>query len=615
VFVPASAKTASISVRAVQTGGPLSASATYNIVATADARFSLSTSGGDAQTGAPGTALGQPLRITVTDASGDPAPGQTVAFAASQGAMVAPTTAITDAKGQASATLRLPSSEGLTLATASAAHQVVTFSARAQAFSLTNFPALSQAFDAPIGNGPATIRQSGDLLAAVAGIVRYRQTRGELAQPNGLADAFALNAFLSAYCVTDTRGNKNCDGLVMPASGAAVVNLWRVAAFVGGGVDVSLESTDVNSLRDLVAAGSPVLLVLVLPNGGGMHFVVATGIDAAGSLLIADSNPALARPRLDDYLSAQTRLTGAARLIPRIPVAPGFLITASAAPQATFAGGSCGSSLALADSLNFLFCDGSAGLYQLDLGGGAATFTDLGASGAHIDLTDAAANSLAITRSGAAWSIAPLDVTFTAVSVVNAASLTSDVSPGGLISIFGAGFVRAGGKASVQVNGADAAILAALPFQINAQIPPGAVTGAAALSVTLGSSTVSQSVTIKDVAPAIFVVGPGIAAITNQDNSLNTATNPAPRTQAIVIYGTGFGATVTSGALSVARTPITAVIGGAEIATAFAGLTPRAVGLYQANVILPSAIPPGLALPLFLKQGAAVSNVVTVAVQ
>jgi len=39
------------------------------------------------------------------------------------------------------------------------------------------------------------------------------------------------------------------------------------------------------------------------------------------------------------------------------------------------------------------------------------------------------------------------------------------------------------------------------------------------------------------------------------------------------------------------------------------------VGLYQANVILPSALPPGLALPLFLKQGFAVSNAVTVAVQ
>jgi uncharacterized protein (TIGR03437 family) len=230
-------------------------------------------------------------------------------------------------------------------------------------------------------------------------------------------------------------------------------------------------------------------------------------------------------------------------------------------------------------------------------------------------LSNAAASSLAITRSGAAWSIVPLEVTFTAAGAVNAASLTGDFSPGGLISIFGAGFRQGNAKLGVEVNGADAALLAVLPFQINAQIPPTSPAGVATLTVRLGDSLASQSVTIKDVAPAIFVIGPGIAAITNQDDSLNMPSNPASRTQAIVIYGTGFGATVASGALSVARTPVTAVIGGTEIATAFAGPTPGAVGLYQANVILPSALPPGLALPLFLKQGSAVSNLVTVAVQ
>ena len=131
----------------------------------------------------------------------------------------------------------------------------------------------------------------------------------------------------------------------------------------------------------------------------------------------------------------------------------------------------------------------------------------------------------------------------------------------------------------------------------------------------------TQPIVIKDVAPAIFVVAPGVAAITNQDNSLNTPSNPAPRTQAIVIYGTGLGVTqlvlspAAGGVLNVARTPVTVVLGGTEIAPAFAGATPQSPGLYQVNVILPANLPPGLEIPLFLKQGGATSNTVLVSVQ
>jgi uncharacterized protein (TIGR03437 family) len=37
--------------------------------------------------------------------------------------------------------------------------------------------------------------------------------------------------------------------------------------------------------------------------------------------------------------------------------------------------------------------------------------------------------------------------------------------------------------------------------------------------------------------------------------------------------------------------------------------------LYQANVMVPANLPPGLTLPLYLKQGGAVSNTVSVAIQ
>ena len=51
------------------------------------------------------------------------------------------------------------------------------------------------------------------------------------------------------------------------------------------------------------------------------------------------------------------------------------------------------------------------------------------------------------------------------------------------------------------------------------------------------------------------------------------------------------------------------VIGGFELPAAYAGLSPGLrYGVDQVNVQLPLTLPPGLALPLYLKQGGATSN-------
>jgi uncharacterized protein (TIGR03437 family) len=205
-----------------------------------------------------------------------------------------------------------------------------------------------------------------------------------------------------------------------------------------------------------------------------------------------------------------------------------------------------------------------------------------------------------------------------ASGVINAASFNAQIAPGGLISIFGTGFASAGAAPLVQVNGETATQLAALPFQINAQVPADIPPGSASVTVSLANRTganAQQTIQVSPVAPAIFSIAATQAAITNQDNSLNTPSNPALRGTAIVIYATGFGAVTPAGALNAARTPVTAVIGGTETPAAFAGLTPGFIGLYQANVVVPANLPPGLALPLYVKQGGVVSNIVTVAVQ
>jgi len=111
--------------------------------------------------------------------------------------------------------------------------------------------------------------------------------------------------------------------------------------------------------------------------------------------------------------------------------------------------------------------------------------------------------------------ISALKTTLFSGGIVKAASLTPDIAPGGIISIFGAGLEAS----SVTVNGESASILAALPFQIPFDIPSG---------------TSGVAVTISSVAPEIFTIGSNQAAITNQNNTLNTKANPALRGSTIV---------------------------------------------------------------------------------
>ena len=481
VYVPPSASSGTVVVRAVQVSGALAAQVSYTIRAASSVALTLSVSSGDGQTGAPGAVLATPLTVVLKDSLGNAAPGQVVTFTASPGAQLVSASTLTDANGQASAVVRLPSSESLALVTAQAAHQVVTFSARAAAFSLTNFPALSQAVAGTLGHGTDTIRAKGSLLTAAASIILYHQSRGELSSRNGLADPLMLNVFLQSG-----------DGFVsLSGSTEQTVNLWRVGGFVSGNIDVSIEQPDLNSIRALVAAGSPVLLALAISGNQGSHFVVATGIAADGSLLIADPDPSFGRTNLNDYLSGLATLVGAVRLLPRAPVFPGgFVIVSNASMQLSSVAGTCGTTLAFPDAaavasvppstipgtLYFRPCAGASSVYELD-GSGAGFLDDLTTASTHVAFSGSSA-AQQIAGAAGAWTISPLTTMLFNGGIVNAASLTADLAPGGIISIFGAGLALS----SVTINGEAAKILAALPFQINAQIPFDIAAGAATVA-------------------------------------------------------------------------------------------------------------------------------------
>jgi uncharacterized protein (TIGR03437 family) len=301
------------------------------------------------------------------------------------------------------------------------------------------------------------------------------------------------------------------------------------------------------------------------------------------------------------------------------------------------AAGACGVALDLLDAVDtsghppaagalvsrMEVCDGSQPAYQIAVGADGpyqAFATDLAAGGSSMDLSGSAPATYTATRPLLALVVRPQEASFTAGAVVNAATFTSGIAPGGIIAIFGTGLsgpgVPSGPATTVDVDGTPATVLWASAFQINAQVPPGTAPGVHTLRVRSAYGVAQQSVSVSAVAPAIFLMGSSSAgAVLNQDFSMNGAGNPLPRGQVLVVYATGLGAVVKQGQLSVTAATVTALVNGQEVPVQFAGMAPGYIGLYQVNVPIPAAMAPGLGVSLTLKEGGVLSNTVTVAVQ
>jgi uncharacterized protein (TIGR03437 family) len=129
-------------------------------------------------------------------------------------------------------------------------------------------------------------------------------------------------------------------------------------------------------------------------------------------------------------------------------------------------------------------------------------------------------------------------------------------------------------------------------------------------------------------APAIFAVdssGVGQAAVLNQDNSLNGASNPAGAGSVIQIFATGGGQTTpasVTGTLAgnsqdTTALPVTVTIGSADAPVMYHGSAPGEVaGVLQMNAVVPPGITPGPAVPIIVTVGGKQSQGgVTIAVQ
>jgi uncharacterized protein (TIGR03437 family) len=118
--------------------------------------------------------------------------------------------------------------------------------------------------------------------------------------------------------------------------------------------------------------------------------------------------------------------------------------------------------------------------------------------------------------------------------------------------------------------------------------------------------------------------GRGQAAILNQDNSINSAANPAKRASIVVLFGTGEGQTNPAGvdgqtAQSVypkPKQPITAKVNGIEAEVAYYGAAPTLVaGVIQVNVKIPAGVADGDAIVQILEGSSESPATVTVAVK
>lgn len=241
----------------------------------------------------------------------------------------------------------------------------------------------------------------------------------------------------------------------------------------------------------------------------------------------------------------------------------------------------------------------------------------------------------------------PLEVQFTASQVVNAASRAAGaIAPGEIVTITGTSIgpvtpavyqIPAPGQTlattlggtQVLFDGVAAPLLYVSSAQVNCIVPYG-VSGRQATQVVIAVNSVISNpalLAVSGSAPGIFTTdlsGQGQAAVLNQDNTVNSARNPASRNTVLQIYATGAGQTTpesvdgafTGGTPPSQALPVRVSVGGMDATWLYAGAAPLEVaGMMQVNVLIPRQVTPGNAVPVTLQVGDATSPVVTVAIK
>jgi uncharacterized protein (TIGR03437 family) len=280
-------------------------------------------------------------------------------------------------------------------------------------------------------------------------------------------------------------------------------------------------------------------------------------------------------------------------------------------------------------------------------------------------ITGTYSGSISITAPGVLTTPLSIPVTLTITSppapqpiliINNASGAFGVIAPGEEIAIkgnnLGPSSPAAGVLFSVNSSGGVSSTLAGVQVLFNSVPGTPIYVSASQIDVVVpyeinGQQNVTMTVLYNNVASAPFQLGvvsaaPGLftldstgqgqVAAINQNNSVNgtvSGTVPAPRGTVVSLYGTGGGQTtpisttgsvtpVPASAAGLLNIPnVTATVGGAPATVLFAGAAPGIVtGILQVNIVIPTGIAPGNAVPVAISIGNVSSPVgTTLAVQ
>ena len=428
-----------------------------------------------------------------------------------------------------------------------------------------------------------------------------------LAVTSGVAQPAAgggLDAFVAKYAAAGSlswltylggSGNDEANGIAVDAAGSAVVT--------GGTASTDFptaspfQGASAGGARDMFATrlspdGSKLAWSTYL-GGSGDDLGNAIALDTAGNAYIAGTTTSTNFP--SNFGWQGTNRGAADGTVTELSADGASLLFSS------YIGGTAG------DVAYALAVNCSAGLVVAGTTGSSNFPSTLGSAPALSYSQGATIGFVAKVAAGTATS------TISTGGIVNAAtSSASPVAPGSLVSIYGSNLGGAVASASatplptslngvsVTVNGATVPLVYVSPGQINFQLPFEAATGTASATVN-GGCGASAPVTfpVASAAPYLFLGPTGDAVVQNQDNSFNTADNPAPKGTIVTVYLTGVGPLdkqVATGAATPpdffnARLPSKALIGGFDTSVKFLGMTPGFVGLAQANLEIPNLSP------------------------
>ena len=400
-------------------------------------------------------------------------------------------------------------------------------------------------------DGPVSVTPDagGNLFIVDAGNHRVRKIT-----PGGVIEAVPVPGLISpGYALADSTGN-----LYVSDAGLAAIVKWSANGVItalaerlvspGGlaldaGGNLFFTDTGAHRVSRLDPSGNLTALGV-----GVWNAPRGIAIDAAGDVFVADQD-----------LQAVVRLNFSRG-------SSGTATVVAGTGSAGFSGDGGDALAAQLDDPSDLAIDSTGALYLADLGN----------------------NRVRKLVPGAATILAPLLL----AGAVNAASLQpGPVAPGMLLELMGTGLTAADLQ-NVQVlfqtdSGApSSAIFPAQILSIDSAelllVVPAGLAGSQNVQIQVlnhGSLLAQIPSAVAASAPALFADASGQAMALNQDGSLNSTANPAPRGSILVLYGTGEG---------VSGLPVTVTIGGYTAGVLYAGPVAGDPGLLQINVLLPS---------------------------